>query len=68
MSQATELNPGSFKEFADRTGGTLDSTELRERHGRALTEYRTALAAEQGISLDDLHLKSLGAEALRYAG
>jgi len=52
---AAELNPGSLNDFADRIGVAPGSHEALIMHSTALTEYRSALAAEQGVSLEDLH-------------
>lgn len=51
---AAELNPGSYNQFKTEHG-ILDKPGAIEKHSIALGAYRLALAAELGITLDDLH-------------
>ncbi len=47
------INPGSFKEFTDRTG--LVGEQAFAGYSILLDEYKVALAAAKGITLEDLH-------------
>lgn len=50
----TEIaNPGSFNEFTERTG--LDGEHAFAGYSILLDEYKVALAAAKGITLEDLH-------------
>ena len=48
------LNPGSFKEWAERNG--VDPNKpITAEYQQELHRFRVALADEKGVSLDDLH-------------
>jgi hypothetical protein len=46
-------NPGSFNDFTERTG--LGGEQAIAGYSMILHEYRVALAAARGITLEDLH-------------
>jgi hypothetical protein len=50
---AAELNPGSFNDFVAQHDIT-DRTEAIERHSAATHIYALALAAEAGMTLEEL--------------
>ena len=50
---AAELNPGSFNDFVEKHTIT-DHTEAIERHSAATHIYALALAAEAGMTLEEL--------------
>lgn len=52
-TNAEITNPGSFNEFTDRTG--LNGEQAIAGYSMILHEYRVALAAAKGITLEDLH-------------
>jgi hypothetical protein len=51
---AAELNPGSFNDYVAKHEIT-DHTEAIERHSAATHIYALALAAEAGMTLEELH-------------
>ena len=48
------LNPGSFKEWAERNG-VDPSKPITSEYQNELDRFRQALATEKGVSLEDLH-------------
>lgn len=48
-------NPGSYNDFVARNELAANQ-EAVNRHADAIAKYRLALAAQQGISLEELHL------------
>lgn len=51
---SAELNPGAYTDFKAEHSIT-DQAEAIERHSAALSAHRLAIAAELGLTLDDLH-------------
>lgn len=51
------LNPGSYKDFITRHEIT-DSKEAILKHSKATHTYALALAAEAGITLEELHTRT----------
>lgn len=48
------LNPGSFKEWAERNGVDPE-TPITAEYQHELDKFREALATKKGVSLEDLH-------------
>ena len=51
------LNPGSYNDFITRHEIT-DSKEAILKHSEATHTYALALAAEAGITLEELHMRT----------
>ncbi len=54
---AVDLNPGSFKDFVAEHD-IVDHNEAIVRHSAATHAYALALAAEAGITLEELHTRT----------
>lgn len=52
------LNPGSYNEFITEHN-IPDTQEAIVRHSEATLGYRLALAAQRGLSLEELHTGSI---------
>ena len=57
-TRSKDVNPGSFSEFVAQHE-IRDHDEALREHSKAMLAYRMALAAEAGITLEELHTRTI---------